>query len=319
MPHKSRNEEPCGMTAGSAVYCLLVAACCFLGACASSADFDMLRQDVGKLQSDSLSMRNDLESLKEKTTGVAKEESFNAVRMSQSEIQSQLSNVSKDLQTLNGRFDENKYFIEKTLKDSSAETDAIKAQVASIEGQIKEMRDRLNALEGRLKQQEPIKDQEKGTEMKPDETHTEMQIKEEQASKATSKTDKLSRYEAAYNAFKNKKYKEARDKFEAFIKEFPKDELAENANFWIAETFYGEKDFEGAILAYESFLKKYPNSKKAPSALLKQGLSFMDIGDRKTGKVILGQLIERYPKSKEAELAKKAIEEPGRKNVKKKK
>jgi tol-pal system protein YbgF len=318
VPHKDRNEEPCGKAAGYAVYGLLVAICCFLGACASSADFDMLRQDVGRLQSDSLSMRNDLEGLKEKTTGVAKEESFNAVRMSQSEIQSQLSNVSKDLQTLNGRFDENKYFIEKTLKDSSAETDAIKAQVASIEGQLKEMRDRLNALEGRLKQQEPIKDQEKGTEMKPDETHAETHIRED-ASKATSKTDKLSRYEAAYNAFKNKKYKDARDKFESFIKEFPNDELAENANFWIAETFYGEKDFESAILAYESFLKKYPNSKKAPSALLKQGLSFMDIGDRKTGKVILGQLIERYPKSKEAELAKKAIEEPGRKNVKKKK
>jgi len=298
---------------------LFVAVCCFLGACASSTDFDMLRQDVGKLQSDSLSMRNDLESLKEKTTGVAKEESFNAVRMSQSEIQSQLSNVSKDLQTLNGRFDENKYFIEKTLKDSAAETDLIKAQMTSIERQIKEIKDRLNALEGQTKQEkEPLKDQE-GSEKYPAESQPDTQLKEEQPPKAIARADRIARYEAAYSEFKNKKYKEARDKFEAFVKEFPKDELTENANFWIAETLYNEKDFEGAILTYETFLKKYPNSPKSPGALLKQGLSFMGIGDKKTGRVILEQLIERYPKSREAELAKKAIEEPGRKTLKKKK
>ena len=316
MRHKGRTRN---RFVSPAVYCLLVGFCCLLGACATQADFDMLRQDVYKLQSDSLSTKNELKNLKERTTGVAKEESFNAVRMSQSEIQSQLSTVSKDLQTLNGRFDENKYFVEKTLKASAAETDAVKARMADIEGQIKEIKAELSVLEGGQKQEEPLKGREKGTEAKPDESRTDNQPKEEQASKAASGTDMLSRYESAYNAFKNKKYKEARDKFEAFIKEFPKDELAENANFWIAETLYHEKDFEGAILAYESFLKKYPKSEKAPPALLKQGRSFVDIGDRKTGRVILEQVIERYPKSKEAELAKRAIEKPGRKNVKKKK
>lgn len=316
MPCKDGSQD---RAVSFAIYCLLFGACCFLGACATSADLDMLRQDVGKLQSDSLATKNELENLKEKTAGVAKEESFNAVRMSQSEIQSQLSSVSKDLQTLNGRFDENKYFIEKNLKDSTAEMDAVKARMTAIERQIKETKDRLTVLEGGLKQQEPLKEQEKGTEAKPEESQLGKQPKDEQAPKAASGSDKLSKYEAAYNAFKNKKYKEARDKFEAFVKEFPNDELTENASFWIAETQYDEKDFEGAILSYESFLKKYPGGKKTPSALLKQGLSFMDIGDKKTGRVILEQLIERYPKSKEAELARKAVAEPGRKNVKKKK
>jgi tol-pal system protein YbgF len=130
--------------------------------------------------------------------------------------------------------------------------------------------------------------------------------------------DKKSRYEDAYSAFIQKRYKEARDKFEAFAKDFPKDELTDNAYFWIGETYFGEKDYEGAILAYETFLKKYLNSPKAPSAMYKQGICFLEIRDKKTGKVILEQVLERYPKSKEAELAKKKLNELNQKPAQKK-
>jgi len=301
-----------------AVCCLLLFACCFISACASSTDFDMLRQDVGKLQRDSYSVRSELDSLKEKTAGVAKEESFNVVRMSQAEIQSQLANLARDIQVLSGRFDENKYFIEKTVKDSAAELDLMKAQFTGIERQIKEIKDRLNGLEAQVKQKESSGEQEKETERNPEQSPKETKLKEGQSAKSGVPADKAAGYEAAYNAFKNKRYREAREKFEAFLKQSPGDELADNAHFWIGETYYGEKDFEGAILAYETFLKKYPNSEKMPAALLKQGLSFIEIGDKKTGKVILEQLIERYPKSKEAELAKKSLGGLSKKAVKKK-
>jgi tol-pal system protein YbgF len=126
-------------------------------------------------------------------------------------------------------------------------------------------------------------------------------------------------YDAAYNAFEKGRYKEAREQFEVFIKEFPQDELTDNAQFWIAETYYREEDFKNAILAYEEVLKKYPKSKKVPGALLKQGVAFIELGDNKTGKVILEKLMESYPGSKQAELAKKKIEEIEKKTSKKKK
>jgi tol-pal system protein YbgF len=296
--------------------CLLLVAYCFIVACASTSDLELLRQDVNRLQRDSLSAKSDLDSLKEKTTGVAKEESFNVMRMNQAEMQSRLSNAAKDIQILSGRFDENKYFLEKTLKDWTSEMDLMKAQVAALERQMREMKDRLSALEGQSKLQgESSNEQEIGK--KSEEPQKEIPPKEAQAVKPA--PEKLTKYETAYNAFKNKRYKESREKFEAFIKEFPKDELADNAHFWIAETSYNEKDFEGAILSYETFLKKYPNSKKAPAGFLKQGLSFIAIGDKKTGKVILEQLVERYPKSKEAEIAQKSLDDLNKKTVKKKK
>ncbi len=270
-----------GRFLSSSACCLLLVVCCFIVACASTSDLELLRQDVNRLQRDSLSTKSDLDSLKEKTTGVVKEESFNVMRMNQAEIQSQLSNAAKDIQILSGRFDENKYFLEKTLKDWTSEMDLMKAQIAALERQMREMKDRLAALEGQSKLQgESSKEQEIGK--KSEESQKEIPPKEVQAVKPA--PDKLTKYETAYNAFQNKRYKESREKFEAFIKEFPKDELADNAYFWIAETFYNEKDFEGAILSYESFLKKYPNSKKASAGFLKQAFPSLRSATKKPGK-----------------------------------
>jgi tol-pal system protein YbgF len=270
-------------------------------------DLDLLRDDVNKLQKDSFLIKNELTSLKEKTAGVATEESFNVVRQSQAEMQSLLSNVSRDIQVLSGRFDENKYFIEKSIKDSASEIDLLKTQMTSLENRMKELKDRLNSLEAKMKQQETTKEQTKESE----------KMTEEPQKEIPALLSDKTKYEAAETAYKNKKYKEAREKFDAFIKEFPKDKRTDSAQFWIAETYYGEKDFEGAIDAYETLLKKYPNSQKAPAALLKQGFSFIEIGDKKTGKVILEQLIEKYPNSKEAGEAKKKIEEIEKKTSKK--
>jgi tol-pal system protein YbgF len=295
------------------IYFLLLTVSFLLSACATTEDFDFIRRDVNQLQKESLMVKNELNTLKEKTSGAAKEESFNVVRQSQAETQSLLSNVSRDLQNLSGRFDENKYFTEKALKNSASEMDIIKAQITSIEDQIKDIRKKMDALESQTKQKKELSEkQQEGFEKPGKEPH-----EEKQPAKPAAADDKTSKYKAAYNMFAAEKYKEARQMFGAFLKEFPNDELSDNAQFWTAETYYREKDFEGAIFEYEILLKKYPNSQKAPSALLKQGFSFIEMGDKKTGKTILEQLIERYPDSKDADLAKKKIENINKKKTKK--
>ncbi len=290
---KSQPRIKLGANFKFAVYCLLLTVYSLLFGCATTADLENLRSDMNQMRRETFETRKDVTDLRDKTASAIKEEDFNAFRESQADINSRVSEISKDLQLLTGKFDENKYSMEKALKDSASEMDLLKAQIKQIEEQIKEIKNRLNALEA-----------------KPEEAKKNVEeSKKESPLKPAEPKNKAAIYEAAYDAFKEKRYKEAREKFEAFIKEFPKDELTDNAQFWIAETYYGEKDFEGAILAYEALLKKYPNSQKAPNALLKQGLSFIEIGDKRTGKVILEKLRESYPNSREAELAKKKIEE----------
>ena len=284
----------------------------FLSACASGTDLDELRSEVQNLQRSSSAARKDIDALKERTAGVVREDSLTAVRESQTDLFAKVNETSRGLQELRGRFDENRYFTEKSLKDFSGERDLLRTQMAGLETQIKTLKDRLALLEN---QSSP-----KGSSEEPQKIAN--KAKNEpglQDIKTESGADsKSTAYDSAYLLFKEKKFKEAREKFEAFIKDHPKTDLTDNAQFWIAETFYAEKEFENAILAYETLIKKYPDSDKASGGLLKQALAFGEIGDLKTSRIILNKLIEKYPDSKDAELAKKKIAELDKKPPKKK-
>ena len=283
-----------------------------LSACVSGNDMDRVRSDLHELQRSSFEARKEIDSLKEKTAGVVREDSFAAVKENQTDLFSKIQATASGLQELRGRFDENRYFTENSLKGLISEKDLLKAQITGMEMQIKTLKDKLSALENQGRPKEPANDGAE-TSMKPSSTaKAEMETQSEPAADTKSKV-----YDAAYQLFKDKKYRESRERFEAFIREYPKSDLTDNAQFWVAESSYNEKDFESAILSYETLLKKYPSSDKAGSGMLKQAYAFTEIGDAKTGKIILNKLIEKYPGTKDAEAAKKKLSELDRKPQKK--
>lgn len=284
----------------------------FLSACASGTDLDRARSDIHELKRTTFEARKEIDSLKEKSAGVVREDSFTPVKESQADLYAKVNAASSGLQELRGRLDENRYFTEKSLKEFSSEKDLLRVQIAGIEAQMKAMRERLTALETQDRSKE------QGQEMPEPSTKPGNNAKTEIEPQAEPVSDTKSRaYDAAYLLFKEKKYKESRERFEAFIRDYPKTDLADNAQFWIAEAYYNEKDFESAILSYETLLKKYPDSDKVSGGLLKQGYAFAEIGDAKTGKIILNKLVEKYPNSKDSEAAKKKIAELDRKTQKK--
>lgn len=306
-----------------------------LAACVSSGDIDLMRQDINDLQRNSFEMQKELNALKQKTDAATKdleslktgrEGSLGAVRESQAEINSRLTEISEGLQSLRGRFEENKYYMDKTLKDSGTDRDLLRTQIQGLQAQVKVLSNRLGGTPEAAVAPVPQAEVSKGPEMpapspSPEKISPPQSGKEAVAEKPTATPtaadDRTKAYDEAYQAFKDKQYKEARRKFESFIKNYPKNDLTDNAQFWIGETYYAEKDYEGAILAYETLLKKYPDSAKTSAAMLKQGLAFTEIGDAKTGSIILRRLIEKFPDSKEAVIARKKVAElekkPGRK------
>ncbi|MBI5101645.1 MAG: tol-pal system protein YbgF [Nitrospirae bacterium] len=295
-----------------------------LAACASNSDFDSLKRDTDNLRRESSEAKKEIDSLKEFSLRVVREDSFNAMRDGQIELNSRVSDLAGGLQELRGRFDESKYYQEKIFKETAAERDLLRAQIAGAELQLKALKDRFAVLEDAIKAKEaakaqqdagttaPEKPEEGAEQAKPDDQNGDNTVE-----RSGNGDDKVKAYDAAYQAVKDKKYKEAREKLSSFIKDSPGHRLAGNAQFWIAETYYAEKDFESAILAYETLLKKYPDSEKTSGAMLKQGYAFIEIGDSKTGKAILEKLLQKYHDSKEAGLAKKKLAEiekkPGRK------
>lgn len=93
-----------------------------------------------------------------------------------------------------------------------------------------------------------------------------------------------------------------------FLIEFPKHELAGNAQYWLGETAYGQKKFELAITEFDKVRKNYRKSPKVPAALLKKGYAQIEIGQIKSARTTLKNLINSYPKSEEAKLAREKLE-----------
>lgn len=105
------------------------------------------------------------------------------------------------------------------------------------------------------------------------------------------------------------KYAEGRRIFQNFLKEHPDHRLAVNATYWIGEAYYGDKEYENAILQFQDVVEKYSTHAKAASAMYKQAFAFHALGDDKNAGVVLEKLIQVFPASSEAGRAKKKLSE----------
>ena len=117
------------------------------------------------------------------------------------------------------------------------------------------------------------------------------------------KMDMEGAYQQAYGTFKSGDYAGALKLFGEFLRTYPKSEYADNARYWIGESYYQQGDYERAILEYEKVLQQYPTGDKVPAALLKQGFAFLNLGDRVDAKLLLQKVIQEYPQSPQAEIA----------------
>jgi tol-pal system protein YbgF len=114
-------------------------------------------------------------------------------------------------------------------------------------------------------------------------------------------------YSEAKKAFDDGNVESARKGFQQLIDEYPQSSQADNAQFWIGETYYREKWYEKAILEYQKVIEKYPSGNKAPAALLKQGLSFLKIGETNNARLVFKELVAKHPSTNEASIAKQKM------------
>mgnify|MGYP000570710710 CR=1 FL=1 len=96
--------------------------------------------------------------------------------------------------------------------------------------------------------------------------------------------------------------------FQDYLRCWPNEEKAGDAQFYLAETLYNlKKDFETAVTAYDTVLEKYPDHKKAPDAMYMKGRALMMSDQRVKAKQVLQELIKIYPNSEAARRAKGVV------------
>ena len=114
-------------------------------------------------------------------------------------------------------------------------------------------------------------------------------------------------YEDAWKRLRERDYRRAIKQFKKFVEEHSDNNLADNAQYWIGESYYALQEFNEAILEFDEVRKKYPDGDKVPAAWLKIGYAFAELGNRVDARLILQEVINRYPQSKEAEKAQDKI------------
>ena len=235
----------------------------------------------------------------------------------------------------------------KQLADTRAEVDAMRSRLNAAEGAVEEIRSgagpgvgagnmrelqgRLAALETEVKsQRESLKVWEdelrllRDAVLKTGEAPADTAAKEPataatqtaavkptaaQGAAATAQRD----YEDAWKWLRKKDdrgaidYGGAIEQFKKFLGKHPSSNLADNAQYWIGESYYALQNFDQAIVEFDLVRKDYPKSDKVPAAWLKIGYSFAELGNRVDARLFLQEVINRFPQSKEAEKAREKI------------
>jgi len=107
------------------------------------------------------------------------------------------------------------------------------------------------------------------------------------------------------------KYDLARQEFSDYIKNFPSNDLAGNAEFYLGEIAYAQNDFKTAITSYDAVLNSYPKSFKLAASLLKKASAEIELGMKASGIRDLREVIRRFPGSDEARRAQSKLREVG--------
>jgi tol-pal system protein YbgF len=115
--------------------------------------------------------------------------------------------------------------------------------------------------------------------------------------------DDRANYQAAFDLLKDGKYTEAITGFSQFLTTFPTSTLADNAQYWLGEAHYVNRQFTEALRHFRTVVDKYPDSRKIPDALLKIGYCNYELKNFAEARSALGQVVSRFGDTTAARLA----------------
>jgi tol-pal system protein YbgF len=123
-----------------------------------------------------------------------------------------------------------------------------------------------------------------------------------QATPASAAAEKAA-YDQAFQALKELRYADAAEDFQSFLDQYPNSEYADNAQYWLGESYYVTRNYDIALTAFQSLLDNYPESPKSPDALLKIGYTHYELEQWDSARAALTQVQENYPDTTLSRLA----------------
>jgi len=116
-------------------------------------------------------------------------------------------------------------------------------------------------------------------------------------------------YDESFINVPRAQYEEAIQGFTDYLNYCGNQELADDARFWMGESYYFMGKFGEAISEFDLLLKDFPDSEKRPGALYKTGRSYEELGRIKEAKGAFQKLLDEFDGTLEAEQAREKLKE----------
>ena len=104
-------------------------------------------------------------------------------------------------------------------------------------------------------------------------------------------------YDLGYGYVLRKDYALADDTFQAFLKKYPTDRRAADAQFWLGESLFQRQRYDAAAQAFLDLSTKHTGHAKAPEALLRLAQSLAAMNQKEMSCATLAEVGRKYPKA----------------------
>jgi tol-pal system protein YbgF len=231
-------------------------------------------------------------------------EQLHSIESRLAEIQGQIELVRRDASTredlaaIEQRLNEQTAKLIRSGADLNADLDAIQGRIGELEEQMRETLHRIEQLSQQVAAaSEELKElpQRAPTQIDPVEPRLPA-------------NDPETLYQEAYADYRAANYALATNAFHHYLETYPDSEQADNAMYWMGESYFAQGQFNQAVDAFNNVLSKYPRSEKVASAMLKRGYAHLQLGLRERGLDELRALLRTHPSSEEAAIARQQLE-----------
>lgn len=261
--------------------------------CAIQQDMAILENRVMALERQNRELQGQLQN--ELTQfGQSNQSAEKSLRAQYAGMNVSIESMQQDLRLVNGRLEE--------LEHAGRRQGETLGTPAAVDPKSQERLDELSLSVARIDQRVAQLEQSLGADRKPVAAAAPVPVPA-QPKPAAGVAPTSNLYDQGKQAFDKGEWENARKLFQQYLKSQPNSENADNAQFWVGETYYNEQWFEKAILEYQTVIEKYPKGNKVAGAMLKQGLAFLKLGDQGNARLILKDLQKKYPQSNEARIA----------------
>lgn len=248
------------------------------GGCVSTSDIEGLSAQVNDVQHQVLQLQKQMSTGQEvasleRTLG----DQMTGVLQSEADMRVQIDELSSQIEELQAK-----------LEDTNYRLSQLSQQIASTNQELRAFRTQPGLLE------RPSRDDESNDSV-PDESGG--------GGGGDIRVAPQELYQRAYDDYLRGNYDLAIEEFDEYLAHFPNTDLADNATYWIGESYYRQGKYRQAIEQFDKVLRRYPRSDKVPGALLKKGYAYLELGERSQGIVQLQYVIREHPSSDEAKIA----------------